>query len=156
MKRLLWAAVACLTPAAAWSADYTVTSNLPSKYTVTSNLPPKAPAAPAAKKRVRYAGYWWDEFPDGRLLWCTECNGPYPAAGVPGVVVVDWNGGKPPAPGVAAPASPFPDTTPATGATPVAAPSSSSPAPVPYRAPTGTFAPAGIRGSISRPCPPAG
>lgn len=103
MKRLLWAAVACLTPAAAWSADYTVTSNLPSKYTVTSNLPPKAPAAPAAKKRVRYAGYWWDEFPDGRLLWCTECNGPYPAAGVPGVVVVDWNGGKPPAPGVAAP-----------------------------------------------------
>lgn len=61
------------------------------------------PVPPAAKKRVRYAGYWWDEFPDGRLLWCTECNGPYPAAGVPGVVVVDWNGGKPPAPGVAAP-----------------------------------------------------
>lgn len=52
--------------------------------------------APAAKpKRVKLGGYWWDELPGNRFQWCLECNGPYPAGGVPGMVVVDWNGQQP-------------------------------------------------------------
>ena len=72
-----------------------------------SELPPvrqpppvKAPAPPQAPparvvveekpkpKRVRMAGYWWDDLGDGTFRWCTACNGPYPAAGVPGMVLV--------------------------------------------------------------------
>jgi len=98
MKTFLCAAVACLAPAAGWSADYTVTSNLPPKYTVTSNLPPTPGVnhlTPEKMRRVRVAGYWWTELPGGRLLWCAECNGPFPPGGVPGMVVVDWNGYTP-------------------------------------------------------------
>jgi hypothetical protein len=58
------------------------------------------PLTPAKTRRVRVAGYWWDELPNGTLRWCESCNGPYPAAGVPGMVVVDWNGYRPPAPAV--------------------------------------------------------
>jgi hypothetical protein len=61
------------------------------------------PLTPEKSKRVQYAGYWWTRHPDGRMEWCLECNGPYPAAGVPGMVVVDWNGYKPAVSGVAAP-----------------------------------------------------
>ena len=62
--------------------------------------PVKAPAPPQAPparvvveekpkpKRVRMAGYWWDDLGDGTFRWCTPCNGPYPAAGVPGMVLV--------------------------------------------------------------------
>ena len=62
--------------------------------------PVKAPAPPQAPparvvveekpkpKRVRMAGYWWDDLGDGTFRWCTACNGPYPAAGVPGMVLV--------------------------------------------------------------------
>ena len=39
-------------------------------------------------KRVRIAGYWWTTLPDGKYQWCTECNGPYPTGGVPGMILV--------------------------------------------------------------------
>ena len=39
--------------------------------------PPPAARPVARPKRVNFAGKWWDEMPDGRLVWCTECNGPY-------------------------------------------------------------------------------
>lgn len=78
----------------------------PPSVAVRDDAPPSVavrPAEAARPTRVRVAGYWWDRRPDGKLVWCTECNGPYPAAGVPGMTVVDWNGHRPAAPGVAAP-----------------------------------------------------
>ena len=52
--------------------------------------PAKCPVAAEKPKpkRVRMAGYWWDDLGDGTFRWCTACNGPYPAAGVPGMVLV--------------------------------------------------------------------
>ena len=60
---------------------------------VKAPAPPQAPPARVAAesprpKRVRMAGYWWDDLGDGTYRWCTACNGPYPAAGVPGMVLV--------------------------------------------------------------------
>jgi hypothetical protein len=36
----------------------------------------------AKGKRISFGGYWWDEYPDGTLKWCKECNGVYPAKGL--------------------------------------------------------------------------
>lgn len=78
------------------------------KETPAQAPPVKAEAFPTAEPggRVRYAGYWWDTLPGGRLRWCTECNGPYPTGGIPGLMIVG-------ASGVPAP-RPFPVNTPAT------------------------------------------
>jgi len=38
-------------------------------------IPLVAPAAPSGKpKRVVIGGYYYDQYPDGTLVWCTACN----------------------------------------------------------------------------------
>lgn len=72
----MWKLVAVLAfPAAAFAAD-------PPSVPVRDDAPPSVAVQPTEKpisKRVKFAGYWWDERPDGVLVWCSECNGPVPA-----------------------------------------------------------------------------
>ena len=92
LRRLLLAAVveAVLAALASGSEPPPVRQPPPVK----APAPPQAPPARVVveekpkPRRVRMAGYWWDDLGDGTFRWGTPCNGPYPAAGVPGMVLV--------------------------------------------------------------------